>query len=90
MDQPPSQGTWRYSVGHVVEVRTLCFPNVVVRVRLTVAHFALHTQHMLRAQLFPACREALTLLCGPPAMVELALIPGLESLGYTADDLFEF
>jgi hypothetical protein len=45
---------------------------------------------MLRAQLFPAGRDALTLLCGPPAMVELSLIPGLESLGYTADDLFEF
>jgi hypothetical protein len=47
-------------------------------------------QHMLRAQLFPADRDSLTLLCGPPAMIELALIPGLESLGYTADDLFEF
>jgi nitrate reductase (NAD(P)H) len=55
--------------------------------RYSVGHVV---EHMLRAQLFPACRDALTLLCGPPAMVELALIPGLESLGYTPEDLFEF
>lgn len=45
---------------------------------------------MLKARLFPAGRESLTLMCGPPAMIELTLLPGLESLGFTADDLYEF
>jgi len=45
---------------------------------------------MLKARLFPAGRDAITLLCGPPAMIEMALIPGLSSLGYTDEDLFEF
>jgi len=47
-------------------------------------------KHMLKTQLFPASRESLTLMCGPPAMVELTLIPNLQSLGYTTDGLFEF
>jgi len=47
-------------------------------------------EHMLKARLFPAGRDAITLLCGPPAMIEMALIPGLSSLGYTDEDLFEF
>jgi hypothetical protein len=37
---------------------------------------------MLAQHLLPAGPDSLALMCGPPAMLERAVLPGLASLGY--------
>ncbi len=48
--------------------------------------------HMIQEHLFAPSEShyAIALVCGPPAMVAHACVPGLEEVGYTQDNLFEF
>jgi cytochrome-b5 reductase len=40
------------------------------------------SEEMLKSALFPASGDTLTLICGPPPMIEFACNPNLDKLGY--------
>jgi len=48
------------------------------------------TEEMLFAHLLPPAPGTLTLLCGPPPMVNFACKPNLEKLGHSADRVFAY
>lgn len=43
------------------------------------------TADMLKSHLFAPSNDTLTLICGPPPMIQFACNPNLDQLGYTAD-----
>ena len=43
------------------------------------------TKEIMQDHLFPPSEENVVLLCGPPAMIEKAVLPGLEEWGYDCD-----
>jgi len=45
---------------------------------------------MLSGHMPPAEDGTLILMCGPPPMINLACIPNLEKLGYTANMRFSY
>ena len=45
---------------------------------------------MLKKHLPAAASDAQVLMCGPPAMMEKAVKPALETLGFTKDSYMEF
>ncbi|XP_071391355.1 NADH-cytochrome b5 reductase 2 isoform X1 [Centroberyx affinis] len=48
------------------------------------------THDMIKAQLPPASRDVLIVLCGPPPMIQYACLPNLDKLGYTTDNIFAY
>lgn len=48
------------------------------------------TDEMLKANLFEPSDDTLTLMCGPPPMVNYACIPALERLGHKAENYFSY
>ncbi|XP_066156550.1 NADH-cytochrome b5 reductase 2 [Euwallacea fornicatus] len=47
-------------------------------------------EEMLRDRLFPAANDTITLMCGPPPMINFACTPNLEKLGHSKDFLFAY
>uniref|UniRef100_A0AAR5PKL3 NADH-cytochrome b5 reductase n=1 Tax=Dendroctonus ponderosae TaxID=77166 RepID=A0AAR5PKL3_DENPD len=47
-------------------------------------------EEMLREHLFGAAEDTVTLMCGPPPMINFACIPNLEKLGHNKDLLFAY
>ncbi|XP_030758266.1 NADH-cytochrome b5 reductase 3 isoform X2 [Sitophilus oryzae] len=47
-------------------------------------------EDMIRDHLFPASDDTITLLCGPPPMINYACIPNLEKLGHSKDLIFAY
>jgi NAD(P)H-flavin reductase len=45
---------------------------------------------MLKKHLPAAASDTQVLMCGPPAMMEKAVKPALETLGFTKDSYMEF
>lgn len=45
---------------------------------------------MIREQLHPADRDTVTLMCGPPPMINYACIPNLDAVGHEADRRFAY
>lgn len=43
------------------------------------------TADMIKQHLYAPSNETLTLICGPPPMIEFACNPNLDKLGYAAD-----
>jgi len=43
------------------------------------------TAEMLKAQLFPPSEKTITLICGPPPMIQYACNPNLDKLGYSME-----
>ena len=43
------------------------------------------TKEIMQEHLFPPSKENLVLLCGPPPMIQKAVLPGLEEWGYASD-----
>lgn len=48
------------------------------------------TEDMLAAYLFPPSAETITLMCGPPPMVNFACKPNLEKLGHLTAQQFAY
>ncbi|KAM6158668.1 NADH-cytochrome b5 reductase 2 [Rhynchocyon petersi] len=48
------------------------------------------TANMIKEQLPPPGASTLILVCGPPAMIQTAVHPNLEKLGYTKDMIFTY
>jgi len=48
------------------------------------------SEHMFAQHLFPPSYNSVSLVCGPPAMIEGSCFPSLENLGYQEGNLFEF
>ncbi|CAH1126316.1 unnamed protein product [Ceutorhynchus assimilis] len=47
-------------------------------------------ENLLRDNLFPASPDTITLMCGPPPMINYACMPNLEKLGHSKDLLFAY
>ncbi|XP_076275548.1 NADH-cytochrome b5 reductase 3 isoform X1 [Rhynchophorus ferrugineus] len=47
-------------------------------------------EDMLRDHLFPSSADTITLMCGPPPMINYACIPNLEKLGHKKELLFAY
>jgi NAD(P)H-flavin reductase len=47
-------------------------------------------EKMMKDQLYPPSPLSVVFVCGPPAMVEHALLPNLEKIGYTDVNVIEF
>ncbi|XP_050296863.1 NADH-cytochrome b5 reductase 3 isoform X2 [Anthonomus grandis grandis] len=47
-------------------------------------------EEMLKDHLFPASKDTITLMCGPPPMINFACIPNLEKLGHDKDLLLAY
>ncbi|XP_060525609.1 NADH-cytochrome b5 reductase 3 isoform X2 [Cylas formicarius] len=47
-------------------------------------------EDMLREHLFPASDDTVTLMCGPPPMINFACVPNLEKLGHKQDRIFAY
>lgn len=47
-------------------------------------------EDMLKEQLFPASKDTLTLMCGPPPMINYACLPNLEKIGHNKDLCFAY
>lgn len=45
---------------------------------------------MIKAHLYEPTKNVITLMCGPPPMINFACIPNLESLGYESDLRFAY
>lgn len=45
---------------------------------------------MIKDHLHPPSSNTITLMCGPPPMINYACIPNLENLGYIADLRFSY
>lgn len=48
------------------------------------------TEEMVRARLYPASPQTLTLMCGPPPMVNFACKPNLEAAGHAVCNCFAY
>ncbi|KAF7277809.1 hypothetical protein GWI33_009226 [Rhynchophorus ferrugineus] len=48
------------------------------------------SEDMLRDHLFPSSADTITLMCGPPPMINYACIPNLEKLGHKKELLFAY
>lgn len=48
------------------------------------------SEEMLSRHLFPASSDTITLMCGPPPMINFACVPNLEKLGHNKDLLFAY
>ena len=48
------------------------------------------TKDMMAQHLLPPGPDSLALMCGPPGMLEQAVVPGLKELGYTAEQMVVF
>jgi len=53
-------------------------------------HVGFVTPAMADACLFPASKNTVCLMCGPPVMLEKACIPALLSMGYQDSNIFSF
>lgn len=47
-------------------------------------------EDMLRNHLFPASKDTITLMCGPPPMINFACTPNLEKIGHDKELLFAY
>lgn len=45
---------------------------------------------MIKEHLYPPSPKTITLMCGPPPMINYACLPNLDSLGYTSDLRFSY
>lgn len=45
---------------------------------------------MIKAHLFEPSKRSITLMCGPPPMINFACMPNLEALGYESDLCFAY
>lgn len=45
---------------------------------------------MIKEHLYPPSAETMTLMCGPPPMINFACLPSLDKLGYTANSRFAY
>lgn len=48
------------------------------------------SEEMIKDNLYPPSSETLTLMCGPPPMINFACQPNLEKLGYSAELRFAY
>ncbi len=48
------------------------------------------SEEMIKDNLYPPSDDTLTLMCGPPPMINYACQPNLEKLGYSAELRFAY